>query len=222
MPRQIPTARGRTAERLSCASETVPGFDGVAMRAAEALLLTPGAGGGADHRTLVDIEDALSGRLPVRRHDFAYRRAGRRAPPRAARVVDELTGDLPQIAAELGVSPDGLVIGGRSFGGRVCSMAVADGARAAGLVLLSYPLHPPERPEGLRTEHFPLIRVPCLFVSGTRDPFATPDDLSEHTEAIRGPVTIRFIDGARHDPNTVAARRAVVEHVGKWLDSLRY
>ncbi len=191
------------------------------MRSAEALLLTPGAGGGADHRTLVGIEDALSDRLPVRRHDFAYRRAGRRAPPRAPSVAAELVGDLPQIAAEMGVSPDGLVIGGRSFGGRVCSMAVADGARAAGLVLLSYPLHPPDRPERLRTEHFPLIRVPCLFVSGTRDPFAAPDELSEHTESISGLVTLRFIDGARHDPNTIAARRAVVEHLGSWLDTLR-
>ncbi|WP_420608572.1 alpha/beta family hydrolase [Candidatus Poriferisodalis sp.] len=190
------------------------------MRVAEALLLTPGAGGGADHRTLVDIDEALSGRLPVRRHDFAYRRAGRRAPPRAPSVASEMVADLPQIAAELGVSPDGVVIGGRSFGGRVCSMAVADGAPAAGLVLLSYPLHPPERPERLRTEHFNRIGVPCLFVSGTRDPFATPDELSEHAGAIRGSVTLKFIDGARHDPNSVAARQAVVEYVGNWLDTL--
>ena len=190
------------------------------MAGVEALLLTPGAGGGADHRTLVDIEDALCDRLPVRRHDFAYRLAGRRAPPRAPSVAAELTGDLPRIAAELGVSPQGLAIGGRSFGGRVCSMAVADGARAAGLVLLSYPLHPPERPERLRTEHFGRIGVPCLFVSGTRDPFASPDELSEHTRAIGGPVTLAFIDGARHDPNTIAARQATVEHVGRWLDVL--
>ena len=205
---------------LNDAAETAPGHDGVAMRSAEALLLTPGAGGGADHRTLVDIDNALSGRLPVRRHDFAYRRAGRRAPPLAPSVVAELVGDLPLIAAELGVSQGGLVIGGRSFGGRVCSMAVADGARAAGLVLLSYPLHPPDRPERLRTEHFSRVSAPCLFVSGTRDPFATPDELGEHTQAIGGPVTLRFIDGARHDPSSAAARRAVVEHVGDWLDAL--
>lgn len=191
------------------------------MTAVEALLLTPGAGGGADHRTLVDIETALSGRIAVRRHDFAYRRAGRRAPPRAPDVAVELAGELPQIAAELGVPREGLALGGRSFGGRVCSMAVADGAPAAGLVLLSYPLHPPDRPERLRTEHFGRIDVPCLFVSGTRDPFATPDELSEHTRAIRGPVTLRFVDGARHDPSSAAARRAVVEHVGNWLDTLR-
>lgn len=192
------------------------------MTAVEALLLTPGAGGGAGHRTLVDIENALSDRLPVRRHDFAYRRAGRRAPPRAPSIAAELAGDLPQIAAELGTSPDGLAIGGRSFGGRVCSMAVADGAPAAALVLLSYPLHPPGRPERLRTEHFERIGVPCLFVSGTRDPFATPDELSKHTGAIVGPVTLGFIDGAQHDPNTIATRRAVVEHVANWLDALRH
>ena len=187
---------------------------------AEALLLTPGAGGGADHHTLVEIEAALAGRIAVRRHDFAYRRAGRRAPPRAEAVTEELISDLPQIAAELGVAPSGMMLGGRSFGGRVCSMAVAAGAPAAGLVLLSYPLHPPERPDRLRTDHFPDIAVPCLFISGTRDPFATADELREHTAAIAGPVTLRFIDGARHDPNTVTARGAIVEHIADWIDSL--
>lgn len=187
---------------------------------AEALLLTPGAGGGADHRTLTEIEAALTGRIAIRRHDFAYRRASRRAPPRAEAVTEELKGDLPQIAAELGVAPAEMVLGGRSFGGRVCSMAVAAGAPAAGLVLLSYPLHPPERPERLRTDHFPDIAVPCLFVSGTRDPFATADELREHTAAIAGPVTLRFIDGARHDPNTIAARASIVEHITDWLDCL--
>ena len=187
---------------------------------AEALLLTPGAGGSADHRTLVEIEAALAGRIAVRRHDFAYRRAGRRAPPRAEAVVEELTGDLPWIAAALGVPPSDMALGGRSFGGRVCSMAVAAGAPAAGLVLLSYPLHPPERPDRLRTEHFASIAVPCLFVSGTRDPFATPDELREHTQAIAGPVTLHFIDGARHDPNTIAARNAIVEHIADWIERL--
>ena len=190
------------------------------MTAVEALLLTPGAGGGADHRTLVAIEAALSGRIAVRRHEFAYRRAGRRAPPRAPGVAVELAADLPQMAAELGVSPEGLAIGGRSFGGRVCSMAVADGAPAAGLVLLSYPLHPPERPERLRTEHFDRIEVPCLFVSGTRDPFASPTELREHAAAIAGPVTLRFIEDARHDPSSIAARGMVVDCVSKWLDDL--
>ncbi len=190
------------------------------MSCARGLLLTPGAGGGADHRMLVDIETALANRMPVRRHDFAYRRAGRRAPPRAESVVAELLEDLPQIAAELGVPSTGMLLGGRSFGGRVCSMAVAVGAPAAGLVLLSYPLHPPERPERLRSAHFGDITVPCLFISGARDPFATPDELREHTSTITGPVALRFIDGARHDPNTIGARRDVVTHILDWLNGL--
>ena len=190
------------------------------MSRAEALVLTPGAGGGADHRTLVDIETALADRMPVRRHDFAYRRAGRRAPPRAESVVDELLCDLPQIAAELDVPPASMALGGRSFGGRVCSMAVAAGAPAAGLVLLSYPLHPPDRPERLRSAHFGRITVPCLFVSGARDPFATPDELTFHAEQIPAPVTMRFVEGARHDPNTVAARRFIIDAVREWLEGL--
>ena len=71
--------------------------------------------------------------------------------------------------------PDRIVLGGRSMGGRICSMAVADGLPAAGLVLISYPLHPPGRPERLRIEHLPALEVPCLFMSGTRDTFGTPD-----------------------------------------------
>ena len=80
----------------------------------------------------------------------------------------------------------------------MCSMAVAEGLPAAGLVLISYPLHPPGRPDRLRTEHFPLLEVPCLFVSGTRDAFATPAELEAATQAIPGPVTHRWIEGKDH------------------------
>ena len=66
------------------------------------------------------------------------------------------------------------MLGGRSFGGRMCSMAVAEGLPAAGLVLLSYPLHPPGRPDKLRVAHLPELRVPVLAVSGTPTPSAPP------------------------------------------------
>ena len=65
-------------------------------------------------------------------------------------------------------------------------MAVAEGLPAAGLVLLSYPLHPPGKHENLRTEHFPELHVPCLFVSGDRDPFGSPDEFAVATKAIPG------------------------------------
>jgi predicted alpha/beta-hydrolase family hydrolase len=84
------------------------------------------------------------------------------------------------------------------MGGRMCAMTVAEGLPAAGVVLVSYPLHPPGRPEKLRVEFFPEIEVPCLFVSGTRDAFATLDELEEHTASIPGDVTHVWVDGADH------------------------
>ena len=78
-------------------------------------------------------------------------------------------------------------------------MAVADGAVAAGgLVLISYPLHPPGRPEKRRDAHFPQLALPCLFLSGTRDAFATPVELTEAVAAIPGPVTLAWLDGGDH------------------------
>jgi predicted alpha/beta-hydrolase family hydrolase len=86
------------------------------------------------------------------------------------------------------------------------------------LVLVSYPLHPPGRPERLRDEHFPGIGVPCLFVSGTRDAFAHPDELEAATAAIPGPVTHVWIDGGDHGLRRRDAEVATV--VGEWLGTL--
>jgi predicted alpha/beta-hydrolase family hydrolase len=80
----------------------------------------------------------------------------------------------------------------------MCSVAVADGLSAAGLVLVSYPLHPPGRHDQQRSEHFPRLHVPCLFVSGTRDAFASPEELEAATAAIPGPVTRVWVDGGDH------------------------
>jgi uncharacterized protein len=80
----------------------------------------------------------------------------------------------------------------------MCSMAVADGLTAAALVLVSYPLQPPGKPDRLRTEHFPALDVPCLFVSGTRDAFGSPHELETASAAIPGAVTHVWIDGGDH------------------------
>ncbi len=114
-----------------------------------------------------------------------------------------------------------MFLGGRSMGGRMCSMAVADGFPAAGLVLISYPLHPPGRPDRLRTEHFPALRVPCLFVSGRRDAFASPEELESATAAIPGPVTVTFIEGdhsLRRQDGVVAS--LVAGWIGDQLEAL--
>ncbi len=169
-----------------------------AAAGAGAALLVPGAGTGADHPGLVAVEPALAP-LPVTRADFPDRTEGRKAPDRAPKLVASVVEEAAALAERARVAPERIVLGGRSMGGRMCSMAVAEGLPAAGLVLICYPLHPPGKPERLRIEHLPQLEVPCLFLSGTKDPFGTPEELERHTAAIPGPVTHVWLDGARHD-----------------------
>src|SRR3954454_11615990 len=120
------------------------------------LLLTPGASATRDHSTLVALDNALTPEgFEVERINLPGSRI-----ERAVTVVTEAATALAERAGDV-------YLGGRSYGGRACSMAVAGGFAAAGLVLISYPLHPPGKPENLRTAHFPDLSVPCLFVSGT-------------------------------------------------------
>lgn len=181
------------------------------------LLLTPGAGSDASHHTLVAIEEAVAP-LPVARVDFPYRKEGRRAPDRAPKLVASVRADAEVFARSRRARPGRLVLGGRSMGGRMCSMAVAEGLPAAGLVLISYPLHPPGKPERLRVEHLPLLHVPCLFVTGTRDPFGTPEELEAATATIPGPVTHVWIEGGRHDLK--GADPQIAAAVVAWLAEL--
>ena len=175
------------------------------------LFLTPGAGSGRDHPSLLAIEQAVAP-LHVLRNDFPYRRNGRKAPDRAPVLIADVVEAATAFAGEVGGK---LVLGGRSMGGRICSMAVADGLPAAGLVLISYPLHPPGKPDALRVEHLPRLTVPCLFVSGTRDAFGTPDELEAATATIPGPVTHVWIEGGAHDLKR--ADEQVAEAVVRWL-----
>jgi hypothetical protein len=177
------------------------------------VLLTPGAGSGRDHHTLVALETALAP-LPVARVDFPYRRAGRRAPDRQPVLLQCVRDEAGAFALERGLKPRNIALGGRSMGGRMCSIAVAEGMPAAGLVLISYPLHPPGKPDTLRTGHFPAITVPCLFVSGDRDSFGTPDELEAATLAIAGTVTHVWIAGGRHDLGRVDDQ--IIDAVRAW------
>jgi predicted alpha/beta-hydrolase family hydrolase len=183
-------------------------------RKAQALLLFPGAGSSSSSPSLVAIEEAVAP-LPVQRSDFPYRREGRKAPDRPPKLLACVVEEAGRLADEAGVAPNRIVLGGRSMGGRICSMAVADGLPAAGLVLVSYPLHPPGRPDRLRIEHFPALEVPCLFVSGTRDAFGTPDELEHRTAAIPGEVTHVRIEGKGHDLKGCDPR--VAKAVADWI-----
>lgn len=185
---------------------------------AKAVLLAPGAGADRDHHTLLALEEALAP-VPVRRMDFPYRIAGRRAPDRAPVLEAAVREELDALVAEHTIRPKkAVVLGGRSMGGRICSMVVAAGAPAAGLVLISYPLHPPGKADRLRTEHLPDIEVPALFISGDRDPFGTPAELTKATATIPGPVTHHWIEGGRHDLK--GADDEICRVVAEWLRGL--
>jgi predicted alpha/beta-hydrolase family hydrolase len=177
----------------------------------DGLLLWPGAAGGRDHHTFLALERHLAP-LPVERIDFPYRREGRKAPDRAPKLIAHIREEVERVGGER------LVLGGRSMGGRMCSMAVAEGLPAAGLVLLSYPLHPPGKPDKPRVEHLPALRIPVLFVSGTRDPFGTPAELEAAAAAIPGPVTFEWLDGEGHDPKR--ADRQICTAVEAWLPTV--
>jgi predicted alpha/beta-hydrolase family hydrolase len=142
----------------------------------KALLLTPGAGADRNQASLVAIDEELTALgIVVSRMDFPYRLAGRRAPDRPPVLLQAVRDGAAELTKRAKTRPNKVALGGRSMGGRMCSMAVAEGLPAAALVLISYPLHPPGKPDQKRIDHFPSIEVPCLFVSGTRDAFGTPE-----------------------------------------------
>ena len=166
---------------------------------------------------MVAVEEALAP-LPVRRVDFPYRKEGRRPPDRAPKLIASVCADAADFVASIHIDPKRLLLGGRSMGGRMCSMAVAEGLPARGLILISYPLHPPKKPERLRIEHLPALTVPCLFISGTRDAFGTPEELVAHTAVVPGPVTHHWVEGGRHDLDR--ADDEIVAAISAWIDDL--
>lgn len=185
------------------------------------VLLYPGAGTGCDHSSLVATERRLGSTAHVERRDFPYRRQGRKAPDRAPKLMASIRDDFAEFSRRRGP----LVMGGRSMGGRMTTMVAADVdaggpvARLAGLVLICYPLHPPGKPENLRVEHLPDITVPCLFISGTRDPFGSPGELERWTSTIPAPVEHHWIEGGRHDLK--GADDEIAERIAAFVASIR-
>jgi len=184
------------------------------------VVLFPGAGSSSTHSSLVAMADALSP-LPVARHDFPYRLAGKPFPDKAPVLIASVKEHVRAFAESLGVSTSKIVIGGRSMGGRMCSMAVADDADAlevAGLVLVSYPLHPPKKPDTLRIEHLPRVSVPTLCVSGTKDNFGSPQELEAAFAVVPGVVTWSWIDNGRHE--LAKADAEVAQRIASWVSTL--
>jgi hypothetical protein len=167
-----------------------------------AVLLAHGAGADMHAKALTVVADALAdAKIASLRFQYPYRSSGKRAPDRPA-VLDAATREAArELAARSKLPPERLVLGGRSMGGRYCSMIVGDDGDpmpALGLLMLGYPLHAAGKPEKERSEHFPRIRVPVLFVSGTRDSLAAKPALTKAAKKIKGKVTFHWLESADH------------------------
>jgi uncharacterized protein len=161
------------------------------------LVVAHGAGAGMDHAFLVGFCRAMGeAGVSTLRFNFPYVERGRRSPDPERVLRETWLAAFEDATGRAGTRP--VLTGGKSLGGRIASMCVADGMPAAGLVFLAYPLHPPGKTDRLRAEHLARIEVPMLFLQGTRDPFARPDLLAGVLKGLGDRATLVPIEGGDH------------------------
>jgi uncharacterized protein len=187
----------------------------------DALVLTHGAGGNRNAPLLVAVAEALAQQgISVLRCDLPFRQR-KSGPPSPANAAEDQAG-LRRAAELLRARTRGhIFLGGQSYGGRQASMLLAAEPKAGdGLLLLSYPLHPPGKPQQLRTKHLPELKVPVLFVSGTKDPFGTIPELEDARKLI--PVAeLIAVPGAGHSLLTKLNRAELVTAIVAGFERLR-
>lgn len=177
---------------------------GVLHRAANSsgdfLILTHGASGNASAALLVAIADELAGAgISVLRCDLPYRQRRPHGPPSPATAKEDQEGLHRAVTLLKREMPGRAFLGGSSYGGRQASLlAASQPGLVEGLVLLSYPLHPPGKPSQMRTTHFPILRTPSLFVSGTKDVFGAIVELQPAIQLIPARTELVTIEGAAH------------------------
>jgi uncharacterized protein len=196
------------------------------------LILAHGAGGNQSSDFMVRTAQAMAARgIATLTFDFPYTEAGRRIPDPAAKL--EASYNAVVSAARKGLLTDGptktLVIGGKSMGGRIATqIAAAPRGDIDGIVALGYPLHPPGRPDKLRTAHLPQITVPMLIVQGERDAFGTPEELRPIVDKLKSPVELYVVKSGDHSlavpkrgaPPQAEVDRAVADKIEQWLRSI--
>ena len=166
-----------------------------------ALILTHGAGSNCQAPLLIALANSFSesGYL-VLRCDLPYRQARRTGPPRPGDAAKDREGLGRAVAVMRELVSGKIFLGGHSYGGRQSSMLVAEHPQlVSGLLLLSYPLHPPRNPQQLRMQHFPKIRVPALFAHGTQDPFGTTAEFQDALKLIPARTVLMEVEGGQHD-----------------------
>jgi predicted alpha/beta-hydrolase family hydrolase len=173
----------------------------------DGLVLTHGAGSNCSTPLLTTIASAFAGAgVTVLRCDLPFRQARPHGPPTRGSGPTDRAGLQCAVAALRPHTRGHLVLGGHSYGGRQASILAAEVPDIAeALLLLAYPLHPPHRPSPLRTAHLPSLRMPVLFVHGSRDPFATSEELDAARSLIPAPTALVEIAGAAHDLASLVA-----------------
>jgi hypothetical protein len=179
------------------------------------LVLTHGAGGNSNAALLVVLADAFAHTgLSVLRCDLPYRQRKPSGPPSPADAKRDQQGLKRAVTLMKEQFPGRAFLGGSSYGGRQASMLVASEPKLVdGLLLLSYPLHPPGKAAQLRTQHFPALQTPALFVSGTRDAFGTIDELGAAIKLIPAKSELVAVEGAAHGLSDKKRQDIVVKTV---------
>ncbi len=164
------------------------------------LVLTHGAGANAQAPLLVRVAKAFAeAGWYVLRYNLPFRQRKPFGPPSPAGAAADREG-LRSAVAEVKQMAEHVCLGGHSYGGRQASILAAESpGLVEALLLLSYPLHPPKKPQQLRTAHFPQLHTPALFVSGTKDEFATVDEMRSALALIPAQTELQIIEGAAHD-----------------------
>jgi uncharacterized protein len=166
-----------------------------------ALILTHGAGSNAQAPLLIAVAEVFcAAGFTVLRCDLPYRQSRSYGPPGPGDAARDRAGLKNAVAVLKKIASGRIFLGGHSYGGRQSSMLCAEAPDlVAGLLLLSYPLHPPRKPEQQRTQHLPDLRTPSLFVHGTRDPFGTIAELEQALKMIPAKTKLVVVEGAGHD-----------------------
>jgi len=167
----------------------------------DGLVLTHGAGSSATAPLLVALADAFSANgFTVLRCDLPYRQSRSFGPPGPGDAARDRAGLKNALAALKKIISGRLFLGGHSYGGRQASMICAEQPDlVTALLLFSYPLHPPRKPEQQRTQHLPDLRTPTLFVQGTRDPFGSINEMERALKMIPAKTKLLVVEGAGHD-----------------------
>ena len=167
----------------------------------DALILTHGAGSNCNAPLLVALSETFAGHgYAVLRCDLPFRQERRTGPPFPGNAERDRAGLRNAVAALRKIVSNRIFLGGHSYGGRQATMLCASEADlVSGLLLLSYPLHPPRKPDQLRIQHLPNLRTPSLFVHGTRDPFGSVEEIKKALALIPAKNGLLEVEGAGHD-----------------------